>query len=466
MTIAEIPSNVFMDHGAEATMLGMAMSPSRRETEQVMAMLRPEMFQDYFHQQVFGVLAEFSSRGVQCEAIVVAKEVARRHELGLMDPHPTPFTSALTLSGGGFVPSLAEFYVGVLENALEKRRVLTALTAGISQLVEAPDVQAREVANTLMGDLIKDATGARTLTVSLAESLPEVMDTIRAKMMDPTVVYGIPCGWDLIDKSLGGFEKTKVYTFVADTGSGKSFTTHWLAWQVAKFGSVPLIISTEMPPSEIHERVVFMEAGVNFEAVKDRGYATRDEDDALNRAEEALSNLRFYSAGVGGMEIGALEQEVIRQQTMNGIDIVFVDVLQHLTARGVRADNQVARLEVVTGRLKQMAMNRALPVVVISHVPRSLGGNVPGLHSGKGGSSIEQDTNVHISLIPVKSQGKSWEPFATEQEMNDYKTEHKKIAIMYRVNKNRSGTLPWEVRWLDWGIGGRLLPTSYEGGRS
>jgi len=461
VTGAEVYYEPIVETEAEQVVLGMAMSTKHKETLQVVALLSPELFFDAFHRDIYSVVAEFSARGVTCDPTSVGMELERRAEKEYIKAHPNPVAYTTGIRSIGYQPSLASYYVELLEKAAEKRRMVEVLSLGLQQLTGDIDSDPLHISSGIMGDLIKDQTGARQLTVSLKDSLPTVMDSIRAKMMDPTTVYGIPCGWDLIDKSLGGFEKSKVYTFVADTGAGKSFTTHWVALQVAKFGSVPLIISTEMPPEEIHERIVFMEAGFNYEEVKDRGYARFEEDEALDRAEDSLSNLSFYSAGVGGMEIGALEQEVIRQQTMNGVDIVFIDVLQHLTARGVRADNQVARLEVVTGRIKQMAMNRGLPVVVISHIPRSMGGGVPGLHSGKGGSSIEQDTNVHISLIPVKAVGTTWEPFTNEQEMNDYKTDNKKIAIMYRVNKNRSGTLPWEVRWLDWSKGGILVPTAY-----
>ena len=157
---------------------------------------------------------------------------------------------------------------------------------------------------------------------------------------------------------------------------------------------------------------------------------------------------------MGEISLATLVAEAKRQVKVKGVALVVVDHIQHIRVDGAKG---VEELQAVTAGLKGLAMNEYVPLLQVSHVNRDAVKSGIGLSSGKGSGSIEQDTNVLISLTAVKWDVDHWVPM-DEREADEHHATHGYLNVQARVNKNRAGLKSWSVRRFDWRRGGRFEP--------
>lgn len=358
----------------------------------------------------------------------------------------------------------AKFYAEIVRKAALARRIQQAGSWLISEAQRDPE-HGEQLLGRASEMLAKLTPQRRATTRSLhdvllgegnVEGRDGVMDEMEMFLADPRAIRGISIGWRELDHMLNGLQPSRVHTIIADTSVGKSMVCHNIAWLLAKATYSTLIISTEMSAEEIATRLVFLEAGMDKARIRRQGAATYDQLDAIRSAEERLMQLPIVINDVGEADVSTVRAEVRRQLQLERCDLVIVDHIQHLRAPGLQGS---AQMEAVTGMTKGLAMNHAIPVLQVSHPSRSSSsGTVPlGLHSGKWGSSIEQDTDVFITLEPVKREDGEWVAMS-EHETRRQLASDNRVPVRFSVDKNRGeGIRGMHVRMFDWDKGGRFV---------
>jgi len=202
------------------------------------------------------------------------------------------------------------------------------------------------------------------------------------------------------------------------------------------------------------ERLVFMAAGLD--ALKATG--TTSDRKRVSDAQGQLADLPLFVCDVGRIALATLHAEARRQQASRGLDAMFVDHIQHVTVPGLKG---AQLLEDVMAGEKGIAMNLDIPVVQVSHVNRDAAKFGLGLHSGKGSGSIEQDSNVVLTLEPVSWMDGSWQPMS-EGDADFVRQRDNRLAVRVKSNKNRGGQRGYSVRHLDFDLGGRFSALARE----
>lgn len=451
------------DLEAERFCIGACLSSTSAIAE-TLAIARPEHFFDAFNRAALVAIASLWDRGVTADPFSVVREMSRAGQ-ELSDSPAARLNECIV--GSLTVASLVRAYATEVRNAAERRRLIDA-AVNIANEAWAPKADPSEVTDRAVETLLLGAENRqRATSANVGEVLAQgLMADLLEELDQPDLVRGMQCGWGLFDHTLGGFAPSAVYTILADTSVGKSWLVAWLAWAVAAKGHRPLIVTTEMNRKEVTRRLVYMQAGIDPDFAKNSGSSAPDFIvSKVNQAAQALKDeSRISICDVGKIGLDTLVSEVRRQRVLRGCDIVFIDHIQHIRVRGIRPGDTVARIEEVTASTKGIAMNEDIPVVQVSHINRNaaLSGR-PGTHGGKGGGSIEQDSNVQIEMTRVFWGGNSWEQFLTDDDANAYARSHNKIPIEIRVNKNRSGGKAYDVRYLDWNQGGRFVPIALGG---
>lgn len=414
---------------------------------------------DFFREHngwIFDAILEVWRRGANPNQILVAAELARLDRL-----EPVGGRHFLTEIIYKLPTALgAVFYAEIVARAAVYRRSISLFTAAIEKAYKAP-VDTSEVFDWASRQLTALSSGsASTLTRSMAEilqgsdRLPGLIEQTAEFLGAPEEIRGLPTGWEELDAMLNGLVDSRLYVVLADTSVGKSFFCHFIAWWLARQGIPVHIVSTEMSFDEVAERMCYMEAGVDQEAIRARG-ATDDEKRRIGMAQTVALEWPVYITAVGKLRVDVLEAEA-RRLHAKGVKALFVDHLQHLRAKGLTG---VAVIEEATSVVKDIAVKLAYPVVLVSHINRSsLEGGI-GLHSGKGGSSIEQDANVVLTLEPVIQDEFSHElRVMTRKELNDFKARWHFVPIRLTSGKSRSGGQTVLYRKLAFSQGGRFIP--------
>ena len=420
---------------------------------EVACIVSPGDFYRELHGWIWSAILDLNRRGEEPNQITVAAELVRHNRLeaaggqaflaDIIRQLPTPLG--------------APWYAGVVRANSKRRTIVHAAHTIMEEAYTADDPDAlsdRAAAQFIRLGLNRQKpmtrSAAEILDGSMSPGGVGVVEEIEHSLTEPDAIPGISIGWKELDELMGGLRPTRVYTVIGDTSVGKSWFIHYLAWCVAKQGKSVLIVTTEMSGEEVVKRLVFMAAGLD--PLRIHG-ATHEQHQAISAAEGQIAELPLYVCDVGRIALPMLQAEARRQQAGRGLDVLFVDHIQHITVPGCSG---AQLLEEVMGGLKGLAMNLDIPAVLVSHINRDAARFGLGLHSAKGSSSIEQDTNVMLALEPVQLKNGHW-TLLEEGDADAERTRDNRMTIRVKSNKNRGGGKGWTVRHLDFEQGGRFV---------
>lgn len=450
------------DVDAEEAVIAACMVDSSAAAECI-AVVRPEHFFREKNGWIFAAICDLWSRGQdEINQVTVAHSLmvaGRLDECG-GQAYLADVIRRLPTSVG------AQWYAEIVRRDADYR-VLIHTSAGIMQMAyEAPEEYERVLDRATEMILRLGVQRSRVMTRTTGEVLrgtnetPALADRLAEFLDNPHAMRGIPTGWHEIDSAIGGLEPTRLHTVMGGTSVGKSFFIQGTLAAIAKRDTPVMLVTTEMSADEVTERLVFMEAGVDRAEMQIRGGATADERERIAVAQSIVGALPYRICDVGEISMPALIGETKRQVRLNGVEVLGVDHIQHVRVPGERGVEEIQR---VTAGLKSLAMNEYLPILAVSHVNReSVKSGRLGLSSGKGGGSIEQDSNIVITLEAVRWEHPAW-VVMDEFETSEFQGAHGYVYVRATVNKNRGGMKPYTVRRLDWRVGGRFEPLREDG---
>jgi replicative DNA helicase len=121
---------------------------------------------------------------------------------------------------------------------------------------------------------------------------------------------------------------------------------------------------------------------------------------ALSHAIETLSSMNLFiddSSSVGPLEMRAKAR---RLQAEHGLDMLIVDYIQLMTARG-RFENRTLELASISRSMKGLAKELNIPIVILSQLsraPEARADHRPQLSDLRESGALEQDADVVILI--------------------------------------------------------------------
>jgi replicative DNA helicase len=240
----------------------------------------------------------------------------------------------------------------------------------------------------------------------------EILDTYMTALMElheqhkDGTLTGIPTGFPLLNKYLGGFRPSKMYVFAARPGDGKTALLLNFIDEAVASGCNVLFFSLEMDESELMQRWIAMRARIDSKKLRD-GHLTDDMDEMgdtewerVMKAHKEIANLpgKLFIDDTAGNNITAIKSKSLRMQAQHGVDMVCVDYLQ--MTKGTPGQNyKDKRLEIeeVSQELKNLSRELRVPVIALAQLNRDVdkrADRMPQLSDLKEASGIEQDANV------------------------------------------------------------------------
>ena len=179
---------------------------------------------------------------------------------------------------------------------------------------------------------------------------------------------------------------------------GKSVLAENIARHFAKSGLSVRFQSYEMSAVELVQRGAAAEYGIDYGRLK-KFRMTQMERDNFTLYLSKSQNWKFaIDTEMAGIDTLAARCRVEKRKS--GLDVLFVDHLHLMPRKGV---NEVAELDDITARLKRLAMELQIHVVLVAQLNRATEKQAdkrPSLADLRGSGGIEQ--NANLVLMPYR----------------------------------------------------------------
>jgi len=390
-----------------------------------------EMGKDDFytdsHRSIFSAMQSLYLSGQPIDYVSLPDELERE---GLLESvGGLSYISSLT----NIVPSAANFkqYMHIVKRGSVLRKLISSSQRVIDKAYEDNSENVLEFAE---GEIYGiSEKNDRSKLEHIKDSLTQVMDKFNKLVKDPDSLQGIATGFIGLDRLTNGFQNSDMILLAARPGVGKtSLAMNIVNHMAIKEKKSCAVFSLEMPKVQLAQRALCSSAKVSMErALK----AELDDKEwrRLFQHVKLMSDAKIYIDDSSLNTPGAILSKCRRIQREKGLDFVMIDYLQ-LMGSGTRTDNRQTEVSEISRKLKILAKELNVPVLVLSQLSRAVESRKgkdrrPILSDLRESGAIEQDADIVMFI------------HKPEDENNEEGNSHKDCVMELSIAKHRNGPL-------------------------
>lgn len=338
--------------------------------------LTPGDFYQIKHQRILKAMTELSMAGSEIDIITVSDKLKSTRELD-------------EIGGSLYLAELQDEFISdaymndhvriVHEKAT--MRALILATANITTRCydehESVPIFIQEAERVILE--ASQVKSEKTI-LSAAEGVVQAMAQMDAVQKNAGKMSGIPSGFVDLDHLTDGFQKKDLIILAARPGVGKTA----LAMNIAEYAAslhIPVgVFSLEMGTTQLIFRLISAKSKVPSSRLRN-GRLEGNDYDKLGEAIGHVSQLPLYIDDVSAQTLTELRAKARIMKRDHKIELLIIDYLQ-LMQSGERAENRNLEVGQITRRLKMMARELDLPIILLSQLNRQLesrGDKRPGL---------------------------------------------------------------------------------------
>lgn len=203
-----------------------------------------------------------------------------------------------------------------------------------------------------------------------------------------------------LDNDIVGFLDGQLITISAYTGIGKSIFTSQLILNMLKQNKKIDLFSLEMGRSEIINKLVSNGCDIEFNKIYKKELNDTEKEKITLYISDFLStkHLEIYDS-IG--DIDNIISTIKRDKLKNNIDIAFIDLINRVSNKLVNPKNRAEYLGELTRRLKLLALQLNIPIVITAQINRVIEGRQdkrPTLADIKESGGIAEDSDLVLGL--------------------------------------------------------------------
>ena len=383
------------DEGAEKGLLGSILLDAERVLPTCEEYkITTESFYILAHQPIFDAASALYRKGKPVDLLTMC-ELLRR--LGLLEK----------MGGGVTLDKLveatptavhAEYYAGIVQCKARLR--------GIIQ--QCHDTEAECFTEEHTPDEILGAHNAGLAVIEEAHTVQEVewAEKVKKEMANIETVKerrkfsGIETGFLNLDHVIQGLRPAEVTILAARPSMGKTSLAMNIVENVSMHRDAPRpvgVFSLEMSDHQIINRMIGSQSDTDMHKVNG-GYGAQQRWGNMVEAAGRISQARIFCDDTGGLDVEWLCMRARRMSMRRKIELLVIDYLQLLHSHETARQGKQVETAHISGRLKALAKELNIPVLVLSQVSRlqdqrdKLG--ILRLSDLRDSGAIEQDADV------------------------------------------------------------------------
>jgi replicative DNA helicase len=297
-----------------------------------------------------------------------------------------------TFRSSDFSTEHVEFYNGLLRSAYTLRAIINLGQICIDTGYH-PNIKVEVAKERILREVDTVFADEGIASTNSAEDLVEQeLTDLNERMKDPTKV-GVQSGYEGYDTLTGGFRTTDLIILGGRPGMGKTALAVKMLMNVAKRGIPIYLIEKEMGKSQLIQRMLALESGVNLLKIRN-GQLNQSEYDLIVAAMKRIKPLPFYIENEVAIDIYDILTRTRKMVRTKGVQIMALDHVQLLLTD---AQNETAELSLISRSLKNLAMDSNISVLMLSQLNRSVeqrNDKRPILSDLRQSGSLEQDADI------------------------------------------------------------------------
>lgn len=386
---------------AEQAVLGALLLPGVDKFDEVADIVSEDDFYRHDHQLIYRAIRELANKRKPHDALTVAEwfdSVDQSHEVE---------GGAYLIHLASNTPSAANLHA--YARIVKDKAILRSLIDAGTQIINTgyrPD--GRDTA-----DILAEAEAAVLKVAKVNQSdifggddalRSAVAELSRRRKMHPDALLGISTSLDLVDSLTHGLQPTDLIILAARPSMGKTAFAIQMALAAAMDGKRPYFATLEMSREQWMMRALAAVGQVDFSKVQRTARASAEEMERIQRAVGKLRGMSWWIDEAPGMNLDMLAAKLRRMKKQHDIGVAFIDYLQYLDlTRQLKNTNgnTASAIQEVTRRLKAVAKELRIPVVLLSQLNRALEGRRdkrPMLSDLRESGAIEQDADLVMFL--------------------------------------------------------------------
>ena len=279
-----------------------------------------------------------------------------------------------------------------------------------------------------LAEIGKTNTGFDHFTTALHKA----MEMANAAQKRSSALAGLATHLKSLDGRMGGLQNSDLIILAGRPGMGKTSLATNIAFNIANAfrpahdkdgvqeGGRVGFFSLEMSSEQLATRILSEQAELPSSKIR-RGELKNKEFDRLVQTMARLQELPLFIDQTGGISVGQLMARARRLKRQQGLDILFIDYIQLMTAdeNARQSRNRVQEITEITTNLKALAKELNIPIVALSQLSRqveSRDNKRPQLSDLRESGSIEQDADIVLFVYREEYYAKMNAPAADTSE--------------------------------------------------
>ena len=319
-------------------------------------------------------------------------------------------------------------YAKLIRDMADRRAIIEACMGAVGEAYDPRwEAPAKQIVEELEGTLTTIAADSSLGggPEPLGKALDLAVASVEAVRKGDRRALGLPTGLASLDHMIGGLKPGLLYLGAGRPSMGKSVLGENIARRVASLATGPdvpagrvVLFSLEMTREELAQRSLAAETEVPLDAIL-QGDVTNWQFEKLAVAAQSMKQIGLDVDDTPALTASAIRARARRIKRKSGLRLVVVD---HLHRMGKPGFNETAEITAITGALKDMAKELAVPVVLLAQLNRDLEKREdkrPVMSDLRQSGSIEQDADVIMFVFREQYYLERAEPGRRADESED-----------------------------------------------
>lgn len=448
---------------AERKLLGSILLDPRT-FEEVALIVGKEDFYTAANAAIFQAITELLESNVHIDALTLIEKFKREGSMEVIGGSPY---LAVVIQSEPFA-SLAAYYARIVAEKAKLRRIIQATTEALRDAYAAT-ANIEEIIGNLESSLGSINAG-RENTVADSMEIATVLSDRIDEVCNHRQHIGLQTGFEGFDEITGGMFNSELILLAARTGKGKSTLATQIATNIAREGKPVYIVSLEMPPEDIAQRIVCESQEVNSRVIR-TGNIDGETRRRLVEGIAAMSRLPIWWETRDTINVSRIRMTA-KNLLKKGLRMIVVDYVGLMECnQGDENRAEWERQSNVSKGFKKLARELKIPILCVCQLNREVDEQErPQPKHLRGSGSWEQD--AHVILFIHKPEGGIIEKVKEKNENGKVVIVEKKqnwdAELIIAKNRNgETGTVrlywtPEYTRYSSWGVTSKTLPINRE----